>query len=143
VLFTLMIRIFFIFSKFYVMSAGCFEISSYADYLKTCECGPVIVKCFSLLHVTSQRYVNPNRKYSPCQGPVVSTILLNSFYQTRQRSIPFILSMILIGLTPSNTAIKLTHFFPCIMPWSTWMRFCCHEDGGSTLLRNIWHCTIQ
>jgi hypothetical protein len=36
VLFTLMIRIFLTFSKHYVMSAGCFEISSYADYLNTC-----------------------------------------------------------------------------------------------------------
>lgn len=138
-----MIRIFLAFSKCYVMSAGCFEISSYADYLKTCEYGPVFVKCFSLLNVTSQRYVNPNRTYSPCKGPVVSTILLNSFYQTRPRSIPFIHSMILNSLTPFNKAIKLNHFFPHIMPWSTWTRFCCHEDGGSTLLQNMWQCTIQ
>jgi len=61
VLFTLMIRIFLTFSKCYVMSAGCFEISSYADYLKTCESGPVFVKCLDLLNVTPQRYVNPKR----------------------------------------------------------------------------------
>ena len=124
-LFTLMIRIFLIFSKCYVMSA------------------PVFVKCFSLLNATSQRYVKPNRTYSSCRGPVLSTILFNSLYQTRPIPIPFILSMILSGLTPSNTDIKLTHFFPRIMPWSLWTRFCHHEDGGSTLLQNMCQCTIQ
>jgi hypothetical protein len=29
------------------------------------------------------------------------------------------------------------------MPWSTWTRFCCHEDGCSTQLQNMWQCTIQ
>jgi len=77
-----------------------------------------------------------NRTYSPCRGSVVSTILFNSFYQTRTRSIPFILSMILNGLTPSNTAIKLTHFFPFIMPWSTWTRWGQHNAPKHMAMHN-------
>jgi len=78
------------------------------------------------------------------QGPsCVNYITLTvSSRPDQDLSIPFTLSMILNVLTPSNTATKLTHFFPCSMPWSTWTIFCCHE-GGSTLLRNIWQCTIQ
>jgi len=61
------------------MPAGCFQISSNADYLKTCESGRVFVKCFSLLNVISQRYINQTEHIHPAGTQLCQLYYFNSF----------------------------------------------------------------